>query len=71
MMNEKRSSEARGPAPVNLNDHRDSRVQRRADDDHTREMMRALVKAIENSKKHLPSQPDSALWERLDDTANR
>jgi hypothetical protein len=35
----------------------------RADDDHVRDMMRALVRAIEDSKKPPGSQPSSKLWE--------
>jgi hypothetical protein len=34
----------------------------RADDDHVRDMMRALVGAIEDSKKRPESQPRSDLW---------
>jgi hypothetical protein len=62
MMTEKRAPKPDIAAPAKLDDHRDRRVQRRADDDHIRDMMRALVEAIEDSKKHPRSQPTSDLW---------
>jgi hypothetical protein len=63
MMTEKRSSEQDVAAPVNLDSQRERRVQQRADDDHVRDMMRALVEAIEDSKKTPGSQPSSDLWD--------
>jgi hypothetical protein len=62
MMTEERSSEQDVVAPVNLDSQRQRRVQQRADDDRIREMMRALVEAIEDSKKAPDSQPSSDLW---------
>ncbi|MDX6533969.1 MAG: hypothetical protein QOF68_1713 [Gaiellales bacterium] len=62
MMTEKRSPKPDVAAPVNLDDHRVKRVQQRADDEHIREMMRALVEAIEDSKQSPRSQPTSELW---------
>jgi hypothetical protein len=62
MMTEKRSSEPDIAAPAKLDDHRDRRDQQRAEDDHLRDMMRALVEAIEDSKKTRRSQPSSDLW---------
>ena len=62
MMTGKRAPKSDIAAPAKLDDHRDRRDQQLAEDDHLRDMMRALVEAIEDSKKPPGAQPRSDLW---------
>jgi hypothetical protein len=49
-------------SPEVLNLRRERRAQQRAHDDHIRDMMRAMVEAIDDSKKRSGSEPSSDRW---------